>query len=91
MNIYTSPTGSPLAPPEWTMAVQFEPAGAIVQIICVISRSGVRVCNLSTTFEGTDLEEGKKQMAEKARAWISDYLTRSQISSNAERAAPTPE
>jgi len=48
----------------------------MVQVICVISRSGTRRCNLSTTVVGDNQDKICEVLAEKARAWIAEYLSR---------------
>ena len=74
MNLHPSHTTSAPAPPEWAMHLIFEVEGATSQCICVISRSGMEMCRLSTACQDSD--RGRTKVAEKARAWIADFLVR---------------
>ena len=74
MNLHLSHTASAPAPPDWAMQLIFEIEGATSQCICVISRSGMEMCRLSTACQDSD--RGRQKVAEKARAWIADFLAR---------------
>lgn len=65
------------------MQLDFEIEGATSQCICVISRSGVEMCRLSTTC--SDSDRGHQRVAEMARGWIADFLGRAPLA-----AAPQP-
>ncbi|MDN8615675.1 hypothetical protein [Variovorax ginsengisoli] len=56
------------------MKLVFETEGEISQCICVISRNAIEMCRLSTA--SPDSERGRSKVAEKARAWIAEFLSR---------------
>lgn len=80
MNLYPSTedrTGlPPLAPPEWTMDVGRERSNGKPHYFAEVMRHRQRVCRL--VLAGADLtdDQARKALAEKARAWIADYLSR---------------
>lgn len=65
---------APLAPPEWTMAVQQDG----LQFTADIKRSGVPMCRLSLVWPEGDEATARQALADKARVWIADFLKRSQ-------------
>jgi len=66
------PRKQPLAPPDWTMTLLHEGA----QQIAIVERNGLPMCRVSTTaVEGSE-EQVRTDLAEKARAWIAEFLTR---------------
>ena len=64
---------APLAPPDWTMEVQFEGN----QFTAVVKRAGVVMCRLSVVRPDGDEVAARSDLADKARYWIQDYLHRS--------------
>lgn len=64
---------APLAPPEWTMAVQQNG----LQFTADIKRSGVPMCRLSLAWPEGDESAARQALADKARFWIADFLKRS--------------
>ena len=76
MKLHPTPTASPLAPAEWTIQYSFEQGAEVAQHIGAISRDGCELCRLSTTGSLTNLAEAQLNLAEKARAWIAEYLQR---------------
>ena len=74
MNLY--PTGNgPLAPADWTMSVQPGGLGEGAFYFADVKRGGANVCRLIVA--GTMAEdEAHRLLAEKARLWIAEYLTR---------------
>ena len=67
-------SSAPLAPPEWTMAVQQDG----LQFTAEIKRSGVPMCRLSLAWPEGDEATARQALADKARFWIADFLKRSQ-------------
>ncbi|MBS0343366.1 MAG: hypothetical protein JSS56_22915 [Proteobacteria bacterium] len=78
MNIHPSRTNSKLAPAEWTMEFAYESLGGVCQTICIIFRSEVEMCRLSTTHKDCNRNAADLESAQKARAWIADYVQRSE-------------
>ena len=65
---------APLAPPEWTMAVQQNG----LQFTADIKRSGVPMCSLSLAWPEGDEASARQVLADKASFWIADFLKSSQ-------------
>ena len=80
MNLYPAgedESGAPLAPPEWTMAVDSEGAGENAYYFAYVYRDGIQVCKLSQMGGSIESKEAARRLlATKARLWIDDYLTR---------------
>ena len=76
MNLYPLPTESPMAPADWTMELTFEDVGATSQCTGTILLLGKSMCRLSVTAEAGDCDAVRMALAEKARAWIAEYLRR---------------
>lgn len=78
MNIHSSRPdeggGPPLAPPEWTMAVEKNESG---YFFCVVQCRGQAMCRLSLNTNFSSAEEAEAALAVRARAWIAEYLQRS--------------
>ena len=65
-------TSAPLAPPDWTMAVQQDG----IQFTADIKRSGVLMCRFSVAGADGDEAVARQVLADKARLWIHDFLGR---------------
>ena len=61
-----------LAPPEWTMDLQRDG----VMYRGIVKRAYVEVCRIAVASEGLTEATARTALAHKARAWISDYLSR---------------
>ncbi|MGR4870356.1 hypothetical protein ACIPRI_16045 [Variovorax sp. LARHSF232] len=61
-----------LAPPEWTMEVQQEEDQSII----VVKRAGMQMCRLSVAPVVGDEVAVRHVLANKARHWIRDFLSR---------------
>jgi hypothetical protein len=85
MNLHPTTTASPPAPAEWTIQFSFQPGLAVGQHLGIISRNGFEVCRLSTTGSLADLAEAQLNLAEKARAWIAEFLRRESERSGGDR------
>lgn len=68
-----APRKEPLAPDDWTMDIHSEGH----QFVAQLKRGRTPVCRISIAAEGQDESEARTELAEKARAWIVDYLSRS--------------
>jgi len=81
MNLYPSrddDPDAPLAPPEWTMAVDMEGASENAYYFAWVYSDGVQVCKLSLMGRAIASKEmARRALATKARLWIDDYLSRS--------------
>ena len=67
-----APHAEPLAPAEWTIDI----ASNGRMLVGVIKRGHESMCHVSITAEGILDDEQRTLLAEKARAWIADYLSR---------------
>jgi len=67
-----SQTDAPLAPPDWTMALTREGS----QFIAEVARSGMVLCRLSAVGAASDEPSVRRSLADKARWWINEYLSR---------------
>jgi len=67
-----APREQPLAPEDWTMTVIHEGS----QHIAVVERRGIPMCRVSTIGEKRTPEQLRTELAEKARAWIAEFLAR---------------
>lgn len=65
-------TLQPLAPSDWTM--ELEKDG--LQYVAQLMRGNVPICRLSIAAEGQTEAQARTELADKARAWIADYLSR---------------
>lgn len=65
-------TDAPLAPPDWTMALQREGG----QYTAVVARSGKVLCRLSAAGAASDEAAVRRALADKARWWIHEFLGR---------------
>jgi len=65
-------TDAPLAPPEWTMDMQLEGS----RFTAEIKRAGKAVCRLSAFGSTSDEPAVRRELADKARWWIQEYLSR---------------
>lgn len=61
-----------LAPAEWTMEIQQEEDQSII----VVKRSGMQMCRLSVAPVDGDEAAVRHALANKARHWIRDFLSR---------------
>lgn len=61
-----------LAPPEWTMDIHQEGA----QYIAVVKVRGQPMCRVSITSPDGNEQTARTALANKARHWIHDYLSR---------------
>jgi hypothetical protein len=79
MNILPArePTDPPAAPPDWTIDVGCEPAGDGKYFFADVKRSGKVMFRLGVGGV-SDEAEAKKQLANKARAYIEEFLLRQQ-------------
>lgn len=66
------PRRQPLAPPDWTMTILHEGA----QQIAILERRGIPMCRVSMTAVELSEEQVRTDLAEKARAWIAEFLIR---------------
>ncbi len=76
MNLFPSPTNSPMAGQEWTMEVSIHKVDTSSQCTAVVMKSGTTRCHISVTGEIVDPVTARRALAEKARAWIAEYQTR---------------
>lgn len=76
MNIHPHPTESPLAPPQWSMALAFEGVGSSYQCTGTISRRCDVMCRMSVMNDAGECEAVRSQLAERARAWIAEFQER---------------
>lgn len=76
MNLFPTPTNSPLASQEWTMEFAIHKVNSSSQCTAVVMKSGIKRCHISLTSEIVDPTAARKELAEKARAWIAEYQTR---------------
>ncbi|MDQ8016286.1 MAG: hypothetical protein AAGD03_04915 [Bordetella sp.] len=67
-----APHQQPLAPEEWTMTMLRDGS----QHIAVVERRGVPMCRVSTVAGDKTSEQLQTDLAEKARAWIAEFLGR---------------
>ena len=67
-----APHAQPLAPEDWTMEVLFDGE----HCCALVSRHGQMMCRLSATHLGLSESQARTALAERARAWIADYLSR---------------
>jgi len=65
-------TTAPLAPPDWTMDLKKEG----IQFTAEVKRSGVLLCRLSAVGAESDESAVRRDLADKARWWIHEYLGR---------------
>lgn len=65
-------TEKELAPSEWSLDVQRE--GVLFRGI--VKRMHVEICRIAVASEGLDEQTARTALAQKARAWIKDYLLR---------------
>ena len=77
MNIHPSPTASPMAPAGWTMDCSFENVNSLCQCICIVFLQGKVMCSISMTESNGDRDAVRLAAAERARAWVADFLKRS--------------
>lgn len=68
-----APHIAPLAPEDWTMDMDRQ--GSMLS--ADIKRRNQHMCRVSIACEGLSEDEQRTALAEKARAWIADYLSRS--------------
>lgn len=66
------PRKQALAPPDWPMTIFHEGA----QQIATVERRGIPMCQVSTTAVEQSEEQVRTDLAEKARAWIAEFLAR---------------
>ncbi|MDN4588121.1 hypothetical protein DBA29_06365 [Xenophilus aerolatus] len=67
-----APHEQPLAPQDWSMEILHEED----QHIAVVCRRGVPMCRVSMSRHGEAAEKVRTALAERARAWIAEYLQR---------------
>jgi|GEM_PF-2089312 len=65
-------TLAPLAPAEWSMAVERDGK----QFTAVVKRSSAVMCRLSLVRPDDNEEAARSALADKARFWIHDYIER---------------
>lgn len=68
-----APHAEPLAPPEWTMDIDRQGSMLLAEIKLRMKP----MCRVSIAAEGLTEDQQRTALAEKARAWIADYLKRS--------------
>lgn len=68
-----APHKEPLAPPEWAMDIDRQ--GSMLS--AEIKLRNQRMCRVSVAADGLSEDEQQTALAEKARAWIFEYLSRS--------------
>lgn len=66
-------TSAPLAPPDWSMDVGLDGR----QFTAVVKRAGAVMCRLSVVRADDNEAAARSALADKARIWIHDYLSRS--------------
>lgn len=71
-----APCEQPLAPEDWTLTMLQDGS----QHIAVVERRGIPMCRVSTAAGGRSAEQVHTNLAEKARAWIAEFLSREQSS-----------
>lgn len=67
-----APHSQPLAPADWDMEVFCEGN----QYVAQLTRRAEPICRLSFAAEGQTESQARTELAEKARAWIVEYLSR---------------
>ena len=67
-----APRNQPLAPEEWTMEVSRDGS----MLVATIRREHEDMCRVSITASAISEDEQHTMLADKARAWIADYLAR---------------
>lgn len=65
-------TNAPLAPPDWTMKLLREGS----QFTAEVARAGKVLCRLSAFGTASDEPVVRRELADKARWWIHEYLGR---------------
>ena len=74
-------SGAPLAPPDWSMAMQKEG----IQFTADIKRAGVLMCCFSVACPDGDEAAARHALADKARYWIDDFSNRPPATITADR------
>ncbi len=67
-----APHQQPLAPEDWTMTMLRDGS----QHIAVVERRGIPMCRVSTAAGDKAAEQVQTDLADKARAWIAEFLAR---------------
>ena len=67
-------TTAPLAPSDWSMDVQVEGS----QFTAVVMQSGSVMCRLSVVCPDGDEAAARSKLADMARLWIHEYLSRAE-------------
>lgn len=67
-----APHTQPLAPQDWEMEMFCEGS----QYLAQLTRNAQPMCRLSIAREGLNESQARTELAEKARAWIAEYLRR---------------
>lgn len=77
MNFYPTANdpGGPLAPADWTMAIDSEKQSESIYFFADVQHDGVTVCRLAIAGVASE-EEAHRRLAVKARLWIQNYLSR---------------
>jgi hypothetical protein len=79
-----APHQQPLAPEDWTMTMLRDGS----QHIAVVERRGIPMCRVSTAAGDRPAEQVRTELAEKARAWIAEFLTRESTAARGDAGDP---